>query len=135
MPLFIRKSFVLIASVLVISVLFNSIVYACSGFASAGMVLHGSVNNGNDMEEGSVERGPCAEHKQDICQSVRDRMLSVQPSLPTADDARTFLVAHLPLVTEILERTVLPPGPLEFKVFYHPVFKLALPLSLLVLRI
>lgn len=135
MPVFIRNSFVLIASVLVISVFFNSVVYACSGFASVGMVLHDSVNNGNDMKEGSVERGPCAQHKQDICQSVRDRMLSVQPSLPIAEDARSFLVAHLPLVTEIIEQTVLPPGPLELKVFYHPVFKLALPFSLLVLRI
>jgi hypothetical protein len=131
----IKKSFLLIASILVISVLFNSIVYACSGFASVSMALHGSANSGNSMQQGTVERGPCAEHKHDICQSVRARMLSTQISLSKADDARPLLVAPLPLVIDVIEQTVLPSGPLDLKVFYHPVFKLSLPLSLLVLRI
>jgi hypothetical protein len=129
------KSFLLIASILVVSVLFNSIVYACSGLASVSMALHHSVNSGNGMQQDTVERGPCAEHKQDICQSVRARMLSIQISLSKADEARPLLVAPLPLVIDVIEQTVLPPGPLELKVFYHPVFKLSLPLSLLVLRI
>jgi hypothetical protein len=35
----------------------------------------------SSMDDRTVERGPCSDHKQDICKSVRDRMVSRQVSL------------------------------------------------------
>src|SRR5713226_4884478 len=84
-PLFARKPSFLFASTLIFSVLFTAIVYACSGLGPMRMVFqHDSMNGG------MVERGPCSEHKQDICKSVRQRMLSIQVSSAQTDTLRVL---------------------------------------------
>lgn len=120
-----RVSFIW-ASSLVLALLFTSIVYACSGLASIGIAPHsGSMNN-------KVERGPCGEHKQDMCQSVRERTLSVQASLPATDLSRGS-PSGLPVETYLVPNAF--SEHLLFPTAYHPFFKLPLIYSYLVLRI
>src|SRR5947208_14548929 len=83
----IRKSCLLVVSALVLSILFNSIIYACSRIDLMTVALHDSSMSGMDgMHGGMVQREPCNQHKQNICKSVRNRMLSIQPSSYKADD-------------------------------------------------
>ena len=130
------KAGLVIGSVLALSLFFNSVVYACSKL-SLVMPLHGSSMGTTDgMTGGSVEKGPCAEHKQDICKTVRDRMLSIQPSLYRSDVQQPFLMplpAALPvgIPTHIVSAV----RPMTWQTDFHSVFKLPLSLSLSVLRI
>jgi hypothetical protein len=120
----------LISVVIVFSLLFTSIVYACPGMNLMAMT---SMSSG--MEGAAVKRGPCRDHKQDICQSVRDRMLSVRASSPVADIAlHVSAILHsvsvdVPQLMNLLP-AARPPGVLS-----HPVFKLIFPFSTQVLRI
>ena len=111
---------------LVLAVLFTSIVYACAGLASIGIAPHsGSMNS-------KVERGPCGEHKQDMCQSVRERTLSVQASLPATELSPWSPPAfswEIPLLVNGAGDHLL------LDAAYHPFFKLPLIYSYLVLRI
>jgi len=129
-PLFTKKASFLLASTLVFSVLFTAIVYACSGLNLLPMNTHLSSMSGE-----GVKRGPCAEHKQDICKSVRDRMLSVQLSVSKAEASQQVLVLPLLPSVETVKQAVFSPAPFELQISYHPVFKLSLPFSYLVLRI
>ena len=131
------KAGLIIGSILVITLLFNSVVYACS---KAGMVMamHGmSMAMADGMGEKSVERGPCAQHKQDICKSVRDRLLSIQSSPSKAGDYQPLVLLTLPLNVDIdiPDHTRSLPASPEWAIAYHSVFKLPLPLSFSVLRI
>jgi len=121
-----RKIRFILALSLVLAVLFTSIVYACAGLASIGIVAHsGSMNS-------KVERGPCGEHKQDMCQSVRERTLSVQASLPATKLSPWSSPAfswEIPLLVNGSGEHLL------FDAAYHPLFKLPLIYSYLVLRI
>jgi hypothetical protein len=134
-----RKSGLVIGSVLALSLLFNSIVYACSGLM--GMSLHAasinSMNTMGGMNENTIERGPCADHKQDVCKSVRDRMLSVQPSGYKAIDSQQTIILYLPLnlIIDIPKHIAFSSGSLTWQTAFHAVFKLPLPFSLRVLRI
>jgi hypothetical protein len=95
-----RRAALVIGSVLALSLLFNSVVYACSklGSVSMAMAMHGpSMPMDDGTNGGAVERGPCADHKQDICKSVRDRMVSVQLSLSKVEDYQQFAPPILPL--------------------------------------
>ncbi len=120
----------LISILVAFSLLFTAVVYACSGLRSMEM---GSVSAA--MDNSTKEPGPCSKHKQDICKSVRDQMLSVPPSSPLADIAlhiSTILQAsHFDdlLLMKLLPATG-PPG-----VVFHPVSKLSYPFSNQVLRI
>ena len=137
MPMTARKSWLLIASILAVSLVFNSIVYACSGLMSVGMVLQGSLKTMDGTNSATVERGPCADHKQDICKSVRDRMLSVQPSASKAVDSQQTTILFLPLnlIIDIPKHIDFSFGSLTWQTAFHAVFKLPLPFSLRVLRI
>jgi hypothetical protein len=136
-----KQAGLVIGSVLAVSLLFSSVVYACSKLGSAGMVtmaMHGSSMSTTDgMNEKSVERGPCSKHKQDICKSVRDRMLSVQPSSSKAGDYQhpAFLRLPLDLVIKIPKHIALSFVSLKWQIAFHSIFKLPLPLSFSVLRI
>ncbi|HEY2920992.1 MAG TPA: hypothetical protein VGK77_18575, partial [Candidatus Binatia bacterium] len=90
----------MIGSVLALSLLVNSVVYACSKLGSLGMAMamqSSSMATTDGMNEKSVERGPCSQHKQDICKTVRDRMLSTQASTPKAADYQQPVLLLLPL--------------------------------------
>jgi hypothetical protein len=79
---------------------------------------------------------PCADMKLDACQSVRDRVLSLQPlaaQLATAQVTFTGTdqtVAEVPVGPDAFYGTSPP-----FTSVFHPVFKLQFPLSYLVLRL
>src|SRR5262249_10323927 len=72
----------LIALVVASSLLSVSVVYACSGHDFMPMSSMSGA-----MDDTAMERGPCDKHKQDICKSVRYRMLSVRAPLPVAEIA------------------------------------------------
>src|SRR3990167_4113333 len=110
-----RVSFIL-ASSLVLALLFTSIRIAPH---SASM-------------NSKVERGPCGEHKQDICQSIRERSLSVQASVPATDLSRGSPSA---LPQEIAPLSNSSSEHLLLATAYHLFFKLPLTYPYLVLRI
>jgi hypothetical protein len=110
--------------------LFVSVVYACSSLYAAQMTFHPSA-----ASNGNIERGPCSEKKQDICQSVRYSMLSIQSSISS-----TKIALYASQISQ--KATVEIPFPFDFSVAalslttaFHPIFKLSLPFSYLVLRI
>ena len=135
-----KKAGLVIGSVLTLSLLFNSVVYACSKLDSLGMTMamhSGSMATTHDMNERSVERGPCAQHRQDICKSVRGRMISLQASLSKAGDYQQAAPLLLPvsLVIDIPKHIASPLASTTWAIAFHSVFKLSLPLSFSVLRI
>lgn len=81
-----------------------------------------------------MDRGPCRQDKQDVCKSVRDRMLSVQAAVSKAEASQQFLVLALPLLVESADHVVSHPVPFHLEI-YHPVFKLSLSFVFLNLRI
>src|SRR5262249_12369235 len=114
----------LIPILVISSLLFTSIVYACSGLRSVEMSFTSLA-----MDTSATDRGPCSRHKQDICKSVRDQMISVGPSSPLAD-----MVLHLstilhtthfeiPLLMNLIPTTG-PPG-----LLWRPVSRLSFPFS------
>jgi hypothetical protein len=112
------------------SLLFTSIVYACSGLRSVEMSFASAA-----MDQSAMERGPCSNHKQDICKSVRYQMLSLKASISV-----TEIVLHLstglqsmPVEIPLLPNSLLTAGPPG--VFFHSVFRSPLLFSSQVLRI
>ena len=131
------KARLVIGSVLALSLFFNSVVYACSKL-SLVMPMHGSsMGTMDDMTGGSVEKGPCAEHKQDVCKTVRDRMLSIQPALHRSDDVQQPVPMLLPatLIIDIQRHSASAVSPQTWRTAFHSIFKLPLSLSFSVLRI
>jgi hypothetical protein len=129
-----------IGSVLALSLLVNSVVYACSKLGSLGMAMamqSSSMATTDGMNEKSVERGPCSQHKQDICKTVRDRMISIQPSPYKPADSQQPIVAFLPpnLIIDSPKHIAFSFASIRWEIAFHSVFKLPLPLSFLVLRI
>ena len=118
------------AIVLIFALLFVSVVYACSGLDPLRMAFGHS-----SMSTGAVERGPCSEQKQDICQSVRHRMLSIQasasqPAVPLHDSTVPLASSvDTPVPMDILAASLRSPTS------FPPFFKIALTYSYLVLRI
>ena len=124
-----RSSLVLFLAL--VSYLFVSVVYACSGLS----VMHMSFMSA-PMDDRAVERGPCDKHKQDICKSVRDRMLSIQPSSYKIDVQQAILLLLPPnLVFDLPKHIASLSAPLGWEADFHSVFKLPLHLSFSVLRI
>lgn len=127
--LFSRKFLLFIASALAFSLLFLSVVYACSGLDSMQIASrHAAMDN---MDKGMVERGPCSEHKQDICKSVRHRMLSSQAS---SYQVETPLHGST-LSQEVSIEGYSLPGVSPSHLPLHPLVNLSLTYSDLVLRI
>ncbi len=118
------------AIIVIFPLLFVSIVYACSGLNSMGMAFHRS-----SMDGGAMERGPCSERKQDICEFVRYRMLSIQTSVSQA--AVPLHDSTVPLASSV--DTLVPmdilTASLRSPTSFHPFFKIPLTYSYLVLRI
>lgn len=124
-----KKLSIITASIVTFAFVFISIAHACSGLASMNPIMQQS-----PMNMGAGDSSPCGNEKPDICKSVRDSMLSVKPagsgidspektvSLPLISFVRPILSGFLPLV-------------LVSKASFHPVFKLPLSYSYLVLRI
>ena len=117
----------LISLTLIFILLVNAVIYACSNPHFMETVF-----NHSSMDQETKET-PCAEPKEDICQAVRDRMVTVQPV--SSQDAQGVLVPILLPPVDIPEHLALPTVSQLWQVIYHAVFKLSLPVSLRVLRI
>ena len=118
------------ALVLIFLVLSVSIVYACSGLDTMRMAFHHS-----SMSAGTIERGPCSEHKQDICSSVRQRLLSIQASATQPGVSLHSSTIPQEATLGIFLGPKVSFGFLAFLASYHSSFKLSFPFSYRVLRI
>ena len=124
-----KKLSIITASIVAFAFVFIAIAHACSGVASMTPAVQQ-----NPMHMGESDSFPCGKEKSDICKSVRDSMLSVKPAVSGIDSPeKTFSPPPILLVSPILPGSL--PLVLVSKVSFHPVFKLPLSLSYLVLRI
>jgi hypothetical protein len=125
----IRRSSLVLFFLALVSYLFVSVVYACSGLGVMQMTFMSA-----PMDDRAVERGPCDKHKQDVCKSVRDRMLSIQPY--KIDVEQPILLLLPPnLVIGLPKHIASLSAPVGWEADFHSVFKLPLHLSFSVLRI
>ena len=125
------KKVSLIAAVIVaFGLVFTSIAHACSGLTSLYPAMQQSA-----MNMGASDAAPCGEAKPDICKSVRDSMLSVKPSFSAGLDSPERMILTAPI--SFISSTPLESLPVSFlaRPTFHPVFKLPLSFSYLVLRI
>ena len=115
------KAGLMIGFILAVSLLFNSVVYACSKIGMVMAMHDTSMATTDDMNQKSVERDPCAQHKQDVCKSIRDRLLSVQPSLYKLDPAQQAIAILLPSnpSSEIPRGAVASFGSLGWQTAFH----------------
>ena len=115
----------------VFAVLLVSTVHACSGLGSRGVTVQQNAMNG-----GTTSQYPCGQSKVDICKTVRDSILSIQPSVSKADVSQQPVLAIQPFIeSEGLTQGGFSPVFPAIERAFHPVFKLPLRLSYLVLRI
>lgn len=123
-----KKLSALAASIVAFVFLFVSITHACSGLAPMKPAIQQS-----PMNMGGSDNPPCSKEKGDICQSVRDSILSVKPSISAAYSQQTVPPVQLSVESPTLHvsSAVAP----VVGVAFHPVFKLPLTLSYHVLRI
>ena len=106
-----------------------SIAHACSGLALVGAAVQQS-----PMNMGGDNNSPCGKQKHDLCQSVRDSILSDQASIsPTVSPHQMVLLIPFSFDTPI--QFVFSSVDPVLGVAFHPVFKVPLTLSYLVLRI
>ncbi len=124
----VRKLSAAAALFIVFAFLSVSIAHACSGLALVGAAVQQSPMNlgGGDS--------PCSKNKGDICQSVRDSILSVKPSISAAGNLQQTVPPLQISIDNPIQLVYSPIAPVIESAF-HPVFKLPLTLSYLVLRI
>ena len=116
---------------IVFAFLFVSTAHACSNLDSLGVIIEQSYLNA-----GMSNNGPCNHHKEDVCESVRDSILSIQPSMSKPDvSQQSVLPIQLSIESEGLTHLGFSPLFPAIDRVFHPVFKLPLILSYLVLRI
>lgn len=129
-PVVSGQSSAILCFAIIFSLLLTSVVYACSGLR----LLH--VNSHHvEMSHESVERGPCSESKEDICKTVRDRMLSLQPRSSQAEDLQLFSVISLQLAVEPILSKVSLSSVFESKWLYDPLLQPPLSVAFPLLRI
>ena len=124
-----KKLSAVAASIVVFAFVVVSITHACSGLAPMALAVQQS-----PMNMGASDSPPCGKEKPNICKSVRDSILSVKPSILAADYLQQSVP---PLQLSVENPTLLVSSPVApvIGVSFHPVFKLPLTLSYLVLRI
>ena len=105
-------------------------VHACSGLGPVGVMIEQSSRNA-----GMANNSPCNQHKEDVCKSVRDSILSIQPSVSKAEVSQPVLPIQLSIESEGPTQVGFAPLFPVIERAFHPVFKLSLSLSYLVLRI
>src|SRR5258706_11210890 len=124
------KKFSAVAALIVaFAFIFVSITYACASLAPMNLAVQQS-----PMNMGGGNNPPCSKDKEDICQFVRDSILSVKPSISAAHNLQQTVP---PLQLSVESPTLLVSSAVApiIGVPFHPVFKLPLTLSYLVLRI
>ena len=119
-----KKFSILTAGIVALVVVLVTIAHACAGMSALSMSPQVA------MEIEASDNLPCSNRDNDLCESVRDSLLSVKPSSSGSD---SLVVARLPLSVVIPSVQTSPPNLL--RAAFHPVFKLSLSFSYLVLRI
>ena len=115
----------------VFAFLLVSIAHACSGLGPVGVMIEQSSRNA-----GMANNSPCNQHKEDVCKSVRESVLSIQPSVSKPDfSQQPVLPIQLSIESESQTQVGFSPLFPVIERAFHPVFKLSLSLSYLVLRI
>jgi len=114
----------------VFAFLFVSIAHACSGLGPVGVMIEQSPRNA-----GVANNSPCNQHKEDVCKSVRDSILLIQPSVSKAEVSQPVLPIQLSIESDGLTQVGCSPLFPVIERAFHPVFKLPLTLSYLVFRI
>src|SRR5687767_10709565 len=112
-----KKLSAVAASIAVFAFVVVSIAHACSGMAPTKLAVQPSPMN---MDGGNP---PCSKEQSDICQSVRDSILSIKPSISAADNLQQP-VPSLELSIESPSLLVFSPVAPIIGVSFHPVFKL-----------
>ena len=116
--------------VVTFSLLFVSVVYACSGLDSMQLAFHDS-----SMDGEKVERGPCSDHKQDICKSVRNRMITVQVSSSKAEISLVSLALQSSVTAEMFALPDIGSVSLLSRAFPNSISNISPFLSHVILRI
>jgi hypothetical protein len=113
--------------------LFAGIAYACPGITFAA---DNATNFSNAMPGHDMGKDDCADVNIHVCQSVRDQMLSINaaPAQPAAGFHRLGLSPQ-PLLDSAAPTPVFYGGSPPDIAPFHPVFKLQLSYSYLVLRL
>jgi hypothetical protein len=106
-----------------------SIAHACSSLIPMNLAVQQSPMN---MDGGN--NPPCSKERGDICQSVRDSILSVKPSISAAGNPQQTVPPLQISIANPIQLVYSPVAPV-IETAFHPVFKLPLTLSYLVLRI
>jgi hypothetical protein len=117
-----------VAASVVLVFLAVSIVHACAGMAPVNRTAEQSFMNMDDTNH------PCHSEKRDLCRSVRDSILSLKPSMPGVDSPEPVVI---PLLLPVEGPNLVASSPITpiTQRAFHPVFKLPLFFSYLVLRI
>jgi hypothetical protein len=89
----------------------------------------------SSMDHEAMEKGPCSEHGQDICDSLRYQMLSLKPSPPLSQRVLQSLAVIPAAPFDVPPLTGLASAASAPGVIFHPVFKFFFPFSNQVLRI
>jgi hypothetical protein len=125
-----NKLSIIAAAIVIFAFVFASVAHACAGLTSMNPAVQE-----RSMNMGAADNSPCGEEKPpDICKFVRDAMLSIKPSVPGIQSPEkmvsppAFRFASAILVDSS-------PAPFVARVSFHPVFKLPLRFSYLVIRI
>jgi hypothetical protein len=105
-----------------------SIVHACADVASVNRIAQQSFMNIDGTNQ------PCHSEESDFCKSVRDSILSLKPSTPGIESPEQRAI---PLLLPVEDANLVASSPINHitQGAFHPVFKLPLPFSYLVLRI
>lgn len=119
-----------IVSVVIASFLAVTLVYACSGGDFMRLAHQVSSLSGS-----MVEKGPCSEPREDICKSVRDRMLSIQAPSPQAEISSYAILVISPLAAEVPRPQGLIGTSDPMRISLLPAFKRSLFLTYSILRI
>jgi hypothetical protein len=117
------------ASIAVVAFLFVSIAHACSGIAPVTLALQQS-----PMNMGGDNSSPCSRERGDICQWVRDSILSDKPSISVSADAIQSIVALQPAIGSPPD-LVLSTVSCLVGISFQPIFKPPLTVSFTVFRI
>ena len=124
-----KKLSAVAATIVAFTFIIVSITHACSGPAPRHLAVQQS-----PMNMGAGNTPPCSKEKGDVCQSVRDSILSVKPSISAPDNPQQ---TRLPLQfsVESLTQVDSPSVASVIGVSFHPVFKIPLTVSYQILRI
>ena len=124
-----KKLSAVAASIVAFAFIFVSIAHACPSLGPVNLAVQQSFMN--TMDGGNP---PCSKEKSDPCKSVRDSILSEKPSMSGTDSPEQPV---FPLQLPVESPSLLASSPITSTApgAFHPVFKLPLTLSYVVLRI